>query len=597
RYGAVAETRPDERTLGVNIREEQIDRLLREDPVQWIEQAPPPKRELLDDLRDAVHADTVQAPPYGLNGTGAVFGQWENGSPATTHDDLQGRVTLVDPMSTSDHATAVAGIMIGDGSRSAACGGTPYQWRGISTAAEIASYDWPMSTLDLRLSTADAIASYGIMASSNSWGWFVCGSLCSYYGEYDDHSKQYDRIVRGSQGAPISVVFGSGNEGDCFECEDSLPHFPYGTVSGPGATAKNTIAVGAVHVPDLTTTDFSGRGPVDDGRVKPDIVAPGCKGAVGVYVPHPPNEYSDGGCGTSYSTPAVTGALGILKQQFDQLGYSAVAPHTYKALLLATAQDLGNPGPDYVFGHGHLDIQAAVDRVTANHPGNHLIRVDSVTNGETDSYSMTIGPGAGPIRITLVWDDIKGTPGAAKQLVNDLDLLAQTPGALWHLPYVLDPDDPSSPATTGVNDIDNVEVIEVAAPEEGTWTVEVTGALVPDGSQAYTLVLPTETVCTGVQQNGQRIPRLLPPEIAPNPFNPEVLIRCTLSEAGPARLCVYDTRGRRIAVVSDGFRPAGTLEAVWRGEDEQGGAVPSGVYFARIEAAGRNATSRLVLIR
>jgi hypothetical protein len=597
RHGEMITLDPDDRTTSVSVRRDRIHDLAAEDEVQWLEAAPPPKRDFLDVVRATIHADTVQGAPYGLDGSGSVLGMWEGHSPAATHEDFAGRLVIADGATTGDHATMVAGCMAGDGARSEACGGTPRQWRGIATAAQIVSYSWPSSVANLRTETADAIATYGIMVTTNSWGWFLCGGYCSYFGDYDDYTRQYDRVVIGRQGAPISAVFGAGNERDCPECQDSLPNFPYGTLAGPGGPAKNSIAVGAVHAPDRSMTDFSGWGPVDDGRLKPDLVAPGCRGAVGITGPTPPNDYADGGCGTSYAIPIVTGSLGILAQQFDVLGRADPAPHTLKAVLIETAEDLGTPGPDYVFGHGIVDLHAAVDLVRADGVGTAQVEVDSVADGEVDARYMDVGPGAGTLRVTLVWDDFPGTPGAAKQLVNDLDLAVRGPGGAWHFPYLLDPEVPSADATTGINDVDNVEVVEVDDPEPGVWTVEVRGAIVPQGPQDYTVVLPVGPGLTGAGADRSSPPEVVRLSAAPNPFNPTVHVRFVLPAPGPARLTIYDTGGARVARLAEGFFSVGGHEVIWDGRDGSGREVSSGVYFVRLEAGRLRATSKVVLVR
>ncbi len=89
--------------------------------------------------------------------------------------------------------------------------------------------------------------------------------------------------------------------------------------------------------------------------------------------------------------------------------------------------------------------------------------------------------------------------------------------------------------------------------------------------------------------------RLLPAH--PNPFNPQVTIPFTLAESGRARLSVHDVAGRRVAVLADGRLEAGPHEREWRGRDEAGRALSSGVYFVRLEAAGRLETRKLVLLR
>lgn len=83
----------------------------------------------------------------------------------------------------------------------------------------------------------------------------------------------------------------------------------------------------------------------------------------------------------------------------------------------------------------------------------------------------------------------------------------------------------------------------------------------------------------------------------PNPFNPLTSIRFTLPAAGDIRLAVYDVRGRNVTVIAEGHHGAGEFVATWNGTDEAGGAVASGVYFARLETGDLSATRRMVLIR
>ncbi len=85
--------------------------------------------------------------------------------------------------------------------------------------------------------------------------------------------------------------------------------------------------------------------------------------------------------------------------------------------------------------------------------------------------------------------------------------------------------------------------------------------------------------------------------LSPNPFNPETVIRYTLAKAGPARVAVYDVRGRRVALLADGLHAAGAHEAVWRGADDGGRALPSGTYFVRVEADGRVLTRKALLLK
>ncbi|MFH1314748.1 MAG: S8 family serine peptidase [Candidatus Eisenbacteria bacterium] len=374
--------------------------------------------------------------------------------------------------------------------------------------------------------------------------------------------------------------------------------FPYGTVAGPGGTAKNTIVVGASNAIDKSMTWFSSWGPVKDGRVKPDIAAPGCKPSAGLTTTYPPNDYTSSGCGTSYAAPITAGSVGLLKQQFDQLGYSPVKPHTLKAVLIQSAEDHGNAGPDYQFGHGHLEVQDAIDIIIANDLDGDLIRVASVDDSEADTYNMAVPAGVSKMRVTLVWDDYEATLGAAKMLVNDLDLLVQSPGGTWSYAYKLNPASPSAVATTGYNDLDNVEVVEVSSPAEGRWTIRVEGSTVPEGPQEYTLVLPYNDPLSSIRR-----PDVEPTSYElypgnPNPFSVLTLIRFDLPEPAPVVLKVYDARGRLVnTLVDEPLKAAGRHIVRWDGTSDEGVAVAPGIYFYRIDTGAYTRTRRVAVIR
>jgi sugar lactone lactonase YvrE len=84
---------------------------------------------------------------------------------------------------------------------------------------------------------------------------------------------------------------------------------------------------------------------------------------------------------------------------------------------------------------------------------------------------------------------------------------------------------------------------------------------------------------------------------APNPFNPATTIRFAVPEAGRVLLEVYDVRGRLVAVLADGSREPGESAVTWRGTDDQGDMLPSGVYFARLRAGGEVLTRKITLVR
>jgi fibronectin type 3 domain-containing protein len=485
RYGAVT---PGDDGYYIIELEAGLAELASEDIVKYV-MGPRPEKALENDvLRDAINADEVQSTPYDLHGSGLYAGIWDGGSVATNHDDFDGRLIIADGSSTHYHATMCAGIMAGDGSRSQAEGGTPYQWRGVATEVDIASYNWPSDCSDMDTETSSAISTYDIVVSSNSWGWGLCPDYCYYYGTYDDWSQNYDAIVRGSAGKKLTVVFSAGNDGDCNQCSGDLPDYPYGTIPGPGSTSKNAIVVGSTDADNDDLSDFSSRGPTLDGRLKPDVMAPGCKSYTGITTTYLYNDYAGSSCGTSFSCPAVSGSVILAQEDFiDKFGDEAW-PSTMKALLVQGAEDLGNTGPDYRFGFGRIDIQNTVDIIRADGGTGDLIQEDSLSPSETWEYQVDVS-GESELKVTLAWDDYQGDyMGSGAMLVNDLNLVVISPSRATYYPFLLDPDNPSNTATTGVDDLNNVEQVIVNSPAGGTWTIRVTAAVMPQPDQDFSVV-------------------------------------------------------------------------------------------------------------
>ena len=85
--------------------------------------------------------------------------------------------------------------------------------------------------------------------------------------------------------------------------------------------------------------------------------------------------------------------------------------------------------------------------------------------------------------------------------------------------------------------------------------------------------------------------------IYPNPFNPRTMIAFELAETGPVELAIYDVGGRLVRVVDSGTRPAGRYQATWDGQDNAGRAVPTGMYFCRLNTAQGSHTRKLTLAR
>jgi subtilisin family serine protease len=435
------------------------------DCVKWIDQHYESVA-LNDGMRAAIDVNPVQAAPYNLTGSGVVLGQWEPGHPDATHVDLAGRVVNVDDgRPVDDHATQVAGTMIGDGKL------LPSRlYRGVATGATIISYkDWDDVT-ELRRQYREAISKYGIDIANNSWGkveWNV-------YKEYD---AVLDGIVRGELGKPISSVWAVGNEGK------------WSTVFCT-AVAKNIVTVGATNSDDNSLWAWSDKGPTADGRLKPDVVAPGCEARSGgaIWSTLPGNRYG-GACGTSMAAPSVSGTMALILEDWRAVRGKDPLPSTIKAVLLHAAKDLGTPGPDYAYGYGLIDARAAIDLVRADTPNGEIVEDMILQLGERDAYTLNVPSGAKTLRLTLVWDDYPADPLAGQSLVNDLDLVVTGPDGKQYYPWTLDPLLPDKPAErTRADHTNNVEQVLVESPPKGQWQVTVQGTTVPQPQQTYSLV-------------------------------------------------------------------------------------------------------------
>lgn len=490
-------------SLVVELPYSQIDALAAHDSVMFIEPALPAFVELNNSNRARVGADTLQQAPYGLNGAGVVVFVYDGGGALASHADFGGRVTQIDTDGISDHATHVAGTIGGDGTASSGL------YRGMAPAVTIlsAGFEQPGGLMqgflytdpgDLEDDYGLAIQTHGAVIANNSIGTNTAtnGFPCDWTGNYGNTSALIDAVVRGSLGAPIRVVWANGNERQSTRCL-GVEGFqsPYHSTAPP-ACAKNHITVGALNSNDDSITSFTSFGPTDDGRIKPDVSAPGCQSDDDFDVT---STSSSGGytgkCGTSMASPTVcgVGALCIQAHRQSARGSADMLPSTLKAILANTAEDLGRPGPDYEYGHGSVRGIAAVDLIQGGH-----YREGSLSQGEAYNAVVIVGPGDNELRITLAWDDAPAAPLVIPSLVNDLDLAIFDAGGTRHYPYILDPQNPTANATTTTeNRLDNIEQIVIQNPAPGAYRVEVTGFSVPQGPQNFSLAAtPTLLTCS-----------------------------------------------------------------------------------------------------
>lgn len=470
----------------------------------------------------------------GLNLTGGSapmkdrLAVWDGGLVLGTHTELAGRVTQVDNATTPDaHATHVSGTMIATGVNPRA--------KGMSNAATLLAHDFNNDSPEMINVAPEALISnhsYETVAgwrfnsarpgtdNNRKWEWYGDSTINEQYdykmGFYDARTREWDRIAynapyylivkaagnaRGTNGPPVGTPYFLGSSSRTSIVQRATQE-GYDLISTYG-NAKNILTVGAVSVlsngynqlSDPRISSFSSWGPTDDGRIKPDIVGVGV--SVFSTTSTSNNSYTTLS-GTSMASPNVAGSLFLLQELYQQQNKKFMRSSTLKGLVLHTADDAGNPGPDYQYGWGLLDMKQAAE-VILNRDQNHLMAERTLAINETYTVQV-VASGRGPLVATICWTDPEAASTSVTaanfnnrtpKLLNDLDIRVSD-GTIESLPWILDPNQPSANATRGDNIRDNVEQILIANPVPGrtyTITVRHKGATLTNTSQAYALLV------------------------------------------------------------------------------------------------------------
>lgn len=477
--------------------------------VRWIEAAP--HWQLTNNKgTDAMGGRNVWNT-YGLRGTGQVVAVADSGldkgsaTPANLHDDFENgsgatRVAAIfDRVGdgandvNSGHGTHVAGSVLGNGKKS---GSTPSthtypasSYAGLAPEATLVfqaterNSDGALAGIPLDLNELFAqAAGAGAKIHTNSWGSSVAGA-------YTGSSVDVDEYAWANK--EFTILFAAGNDGIDSNADGVIDRYSMGSP----ATAKNAITVGASEnnrpsgstpTPGYNTpwgtgswlygfpvnpirddhvsnniagmAAFSSRGPTLDGRIKPDIVAPGTN-IISTLSSAAPTDVGWGPVnadyvfhgGTSMATPLTAGAATLVRQFYtDKKGFSPssalikatlangaanMAPGQYGT---GATQEIANTRPTNAAGWGRVNLEYSLFPSSPR----KLLYADErsgLSTGGSRTFNYNVTNSGQPLRVTLAWTDYPGSPAAGGGLVNDLDLQVVGPTGTVYYPSNANP--------------------------------------------------------------------------------------------------------------------------------------------------------------
>ena len=444
-----------------------------------------------------VGAVAVRSPSsLNLDGSGETIAVMDTGVDMD-HPDLFGRIAAINTQfgldsspidSNSGHGTHVAMTVLGDGTGDSIA-------TGIAPEANLVMYALehdPTGVFGRQGSIYDLLSDAELKTASvavNAWG------LNGNYGAYTADSRSTDQYV--SNNKFLLPIFSVGDNGGSGSSK----------ITAPG-TAKNVLSIGSSV--NGSVSSYSSEGPTLDGRIKPDLVAPGdgicsarAEEAISVVGSVcGTGTHSNGRSmymqlsGTSQATAVAGGSASLAREYLREVaGINKPSASLIKATLINGAEDLGTPNiPNANEGWGQIDLENSLNPTSAG------VSLDVFQDDERELqagfsliYSFDLDGSKG-IDITLAWSDAEASANAAQsesRLLNNLDLILIAPDGTSYLGNHF----ASGVSITGgtadnLNNIERIRIPAGATTQNGDWMVSVEHR--GGNSQRYSIVVAAD---------------------------------------------------------------------------------------------------------